>query len=275
MPEQEPQNARPQNEGPQGAEAQGAEARSAGPHGEHAPSDGPQTDGPQTEHPQTDAKKPRRRQARGERRVAQLLQAAASVFCRTGYSAASTNAIAREAGVSPGTLYQFFPNKEAIALELGGRLLEDWRASNGQALAPENIALPLSEMLDAVIDPLLDFKTANPAFHVLMHGPDAPGELTAGFETVHGAVLAQIEQLLALYLPDTPGTERARVANTVLALFKAGLDLIAAHEDEREAYSAELKKVLFRYLDPVIGDKVLDPTAPVPTASPAPPSSPS
>lgn len=62
---------------------------------------------------------PRRRQARGERRIAQLLQAAAGVFCRTGYAAASTNAIAREAGVSPGTLYQFFPNKEAIAVELG------------------------------------------------------------------------------------------------------------------------------------------------------------
>ncbi|WP_256967154.1 helix-turn-helix domain-containing protein, partial [Streptomyces caniscabiei] len=49
---------------------------------------------------------PRRRQARGERRIAQLLEAAASVFTSTGYAAASTNAIAREAGVSPGTLYQ-------------------------------------------------------------------------------------------------------------------------------------------------------------------------
>lgn len=72
------------------------------------------------EHPP--AAKPRRRQARGERRIAQLLDAAASVFCTSGYTAASTNAIAREAGVSPGTLYQFFPNKEAIAVELGGRL---------------------------------------------------------------------------------------------------------------------------------------------------------
>ncbi|GAA3303818.1 hypothetical protein GCM10020295_53370 [Streptomyces cinereospinus] len=44
---------------------------------------------------------PRRRQARGERRIAQLLEAAAAVFCSTGYTAASTNAIAREAGVSP------------------------------------------------------------------------------------------------------------------------------------------------------------------------------
>ncbi|CAM5687002.1 TetR family transcriptional regulator [Streptomyces purpurascens] len=64
--------------------------------------------------------RPRRRQARGERRITQLLEAAATVFATTGYTAASTNAIAREAGVSPGTLYEFFPNKEAIAIELGG-----------------------------------------------------------------------------------------------------------------------------------------------------------
>lgn len=50
---------------------------------------------------QTAGERPRRRQARGERRITQLLEAAASVFCTTGYTAASTNAIAREAGVSP------------------------------------------------------------------------------------------------------------------------------------------------------------------------------
>src|SRR6266542_6598743 len=56
-----------------------------------------------------------RRQARGERRIAQLLDAAGEVFATVGYAAATTNAIAAQAGVSPGTLYQFFPNKQAMA----------------------------------------------------------------------------------------------------------------------------------------------------------------
>lgn len=90
----------------------------------------------QTVDRQTADERPRRRQARGERRIAQLLEAAASVFCTTGYTAASTNAIAREAGVSPGTLYQFFPNKEAIAIELGDRLMHEMRDTYGEALAP-------------------------------------------------------------------------------------------------------------------------------------------
>ncbi|SDK97455.1 TetR/AcrR family transcriptional regulator [Streptomyces indicus] len=198
------------------------------------------------------APKPRRRQARGERRAAQLLDAAAVVFSRVGYTAASTNAIAREAEVSPGTLYQFFPNKEAIAVELGNRLLEQWRESYGQALSAANLDLPLAELLDAVVDPLLEFNAQNPAFHVLMHGPDAPGQVTAAFEAFHSVVLHRIEEILATYLPEAPKAETTRVTTTTLALFKAGLDLIAAHPDEREEYQEELKKVLFRYLDPML-----------------------
>src|SRR5271167_3128859 len=60
----------------------------------------------------------RKRNARGEQRQQTLLRAAAAVFGRLGYHETTTNAIATEAGVSPATLYQFFPNKEAIASAL-------------------------------------------------------------------------------------------------------------------------------------------------------------
>ena len=60
----------------------------------------------------------RKRNVRGEQRQQDLLRAAARVFGRLGYHETTTNAIAREAGVSPATLYQFFPHKEAIASAL-------------------------------------------------------------------------------------------------------------------------------------------------------------
>jgi AcrR family transcriptional regulator len=202
--------------------------------------------------------KPRRRQARGERRIQQLLDAAASVFCRTGYSSASTNAIAREAGVSPGTLYQFFPNKEAIAVELGGRLLEQWRDSHGAALTAANLNLPLDELLDAVLDPLFAFNHENPAFAVLMHGPDIPGQITQEFNALHAGLLTRIEEIIAGYLPDAPPAELSRTAATIFAIFKAGLDLVLTHEgEERQAYIAEVKKVMFGYLNPIVGEAVI------------------
>ena len=54
------------------------------------------------------------RQERGRRRIEGILEAAARVFAEVGYEAATTNAIAREARTSIGSLYQFFPNKGAV-----------------------------------------------------------------------------------------------------------------------------------------------------------------
>jgi AcrR family transcriptional regulator len=206
---------------------------------------------------------PRRRQARGERRVAQLLEAAASVFCVTGYTAASTNAIAREAGVSPGTLYQFFPNKEAIAIELGDRLMHEMRETYGEALAPVDPATPLEEAVGAAVDRFIDFNCAHPVFFALVHGPDIPGRLSEEHDALHATLLARIEDLLRSLLPGTPRADVTRTAHMCLGLYKAGLELVLAHEGaDRDAYVQELKHVLIRYLEPLIGER---------TAAPAPP----
>lgn len=207
---------------------------------------------------------PRRRQARGERRIAQLLAAAAGVFCRTGYAAASTNAIAREAGVSPGTLYQFFPNKEAIAVELGGQLLQRAHEAHGQAFLPGNLDRPLPELLDAVLDPVIAFNCENPAFWALMHGSGVPG-IAQEHDELHVGMLSRVEEVLrACVTPaatDSPGptapaatpAELTHVAHMVLGIVKASLELILASEgEERAAYVTELKTVLLRYLDPLV-----------------------
>jgi AcrR family transcriptional regulator len=47
-----------------------------------------------------------------------LLEAATRVFVKEGYAKATTNRIAAAAGVSVGSLYQYFPSKDAIAVEL-------------------------------------------------------------------------------------------------------------------------------------------------------------
>lgn len=132
---------------------------------------------------------PRRRQARGERRIAQLLEAAATVFTTTGYTAASTNAIAREAGVSPGTLYQFFPNKEAIAIELGGRLVHEMQETYGEALAPVDPATPLEEVVGAAVDRFIAFNCEHPVFFALMHGPDIPGRMAEDHDALHAGLI--------------------------------------------------------------------------------------
>ncbi|MFE2100320.1 MULTISPECIES: TetR/AcrR family transcriptional regulator [unclassified Streptomyces] len=205
----------------------------------------------------SEKEQPRRRQARGERRIAQLLQAAARVFCTTGYTAASTNAIAREAGVSPGTLYQFFPNKEALAVELGDRLMHQMQETYGEVLTPVDPATSLEEAIGAAVDRFITFNTEHPVFFALMHGPDVPGRIAEAHDQLHATVIGRIEGLLGSLLPEAGPADVTRTAHVCLGIYKAGLELVLAHEGaERAAYVQEIKDVLIRYLQPLVGDRL-------------------
>lgn len=64
-------------------------------------------------------------QKRSRETVAAIYQAAAQVFSRNGYADTTTDQIAERAGVSIGTLYQYFPSKEAISLGLWEKHLKE------------------------------------------------------------------------------------------------------------------------------------------------------
>ncbi|MBK6847886.1 MAG: TetR/AcrR family transcriptional regulator [Proteobacteria bacterium] len=74
-----------------------------------------------------DCLEPRKRpvQRRSLATVDQVLTAAAQVFETFGYAAGTTNRIAERAGVSVGTLYQYFPSKEAVAVALLERHIQE------------------------------------------------------------------------------------------------------------------------------------------------------
>lgn len=94
--------------------------------------------------------KPRKRpsQARSKATVEAILVAAAQVFRRQGYAGATTDRIAERAGVSVGSLYQYFPNKDAILVALTERHVDA-----GFALVRELLAETLSDV--PALEPLL------------------------------------------------------------------------------------------------------------------------
>lgn len=79
------------------------------------------------------------RQERSRTMVERIIAAGQTVLLRDGYEKASTNRVADEAGISPGSLYQYFPNKEAIL-----------------AAVIERYAAELSTQLTAVLADRLD-----------------------------------------------------------------------------------------------------------------------
>lgn len=75
------------------------------------------------------ALRPRKKptQERGQATVDAILQASAYILKKRGYAAMTTNAIAEKAGVNIASLYQYFPNKEAILVALMRRHVEETR----------------------------------------------------------------------------------------------------------------------------------------------------
>lgn len=201
----------------------------------------------------TTADRPVRRQARGERRIAEILDAALALFAEVGYEAASTNRIAARAGISPGSLYQFFANKEAITEALSARLAERMGAAHAAAFDGADVAdLPLDDLLDRILDPLIAFNLANPGAKALLAGPDAPAPLAVASRPLQEALLGRVSAVIGTRAPGLPAVERDRAALVAAQIVRAMTGAItSAAGAERAALVGELKRVLKGYLGPL------------------------
>jgi AcrR family transcriptional regulator len=190
-----------------------------------------------------------KRQERGKRRIESILDAASVAFAEVGYDGASTNRIAATAGISPGSLYQFFANKQAIAEALTARYVADMHALYESALDPRQASLPLPEMIDRVVDEMVAFHLANPAAKALLAGADISAELAAATESLHTAMCGRVEDLIAAAAPGLPPDDLTRTAEVAVQITKALLPMVlAAPAAERGAVIAELKRALVGYL---------------------------
>jgi AcrR family transcriptional regulator len=113
------------------------------------------------------AAKPRKRpaQQRSRETVRVLLEAAARVFEERGTAAATTDAIAERAGVSVGSLYQYFPNKESLLATLAACHVLEVRAAILPALAALDAATPFDVALRRFVRAMVALHTARPRLH--------------------------------------------------------------------------------------------------------------
>ena len=111
------------------------------------------------------------RQDRSRETMAAILEGAARVLAERGYWKATTNEVADRAGVSVGTLYEYFPNKDALV----AALLEDHLGSTRAMLdaIADNVLPRLAEFpVDALTKMFVDAVTAqherDPALHQVL-----------------------------------------------------------------------------------------------------------
>lgn len=197
-----------------------------------------------------------RRQSRGLRRVEAILDAAAQTFAEVGYDEATTAAIAARAGVSPGSLYQFFPNKEAMVHALATRYTEDLLRIHDAGLTPEVARLPLASFLDRVIDPIVAYNRAHPALTRLFGAHVSP-QLAGMLEHLHSEVVRRLDAVLAARDPRLEPARRWRVATVLLQIALALLPL-TMEPTHGDVMLGELKAALQGYLASVFTMPALD-----------------
>ena len=148
-------------------------------------------------------------QDRGQRRIDRILDAAAQVIAEVGVDGASTNAIAARAETSVGSLYQFFPNKDAIIQALAARYTSEFERLKEQVMAPEVADRALPEMMRGIVEPIMAYCAANPAYRHVFAATTTPGARCSPEEAaMHDAIVRRVEGLIARRTPWIPEAQR-------------------------------------------------------------------
>lgn len=197
-----------------------------------------------------------------------ILEAAALVFSEHGYAAGTTNRIAQRAGVSVGSFYQYFPNKDAVLVALvENRVNAGMRSVETLLSDAVGTASDLDALLRSFVTAMVTLHAHEPDLHrVLFEEAPHPPEM-------HECVL-QTEEALAhtwlTILQQLPGVgvrDTDTAAHLIVQLTEAlthRFVLHGLHDLSTETFIEEVVTLLKRYLmDPNPAERA--PTGRTPT----------
>jgi AcrR family transcriptional regulator len=187
------------------------------------------------------------RQARSRATIDAILEAAAHILGRRGWDGLTTNAAAAAAGVSIGSLYQYFPNKlalvEAVRQRHFARVLAVLRAAADDTL-------PRARRVAGLVDGMISVHSQQPAAHrVLLEQTPRANDAHA----VHDRFAALLHEHYEALIRSTrrgSSADRTRIAAQVLAAAVAGVVHDAAMRGtlNSAAFRRELLELVESYL---------------------------
>jgi AcrR family transcriptional regulator len=192
------------------------------------------------------------RQERSRATLDAILTATARILVKEGFDRASTNRIAEAAGVSIGSLYQYFPSKEALVAALIERHIDEMCGEIVGAL--ERVSqLPLAQAVREMVELMLRAHAIDPELHkVLIEQVPRTGRL----QHVHD-VERQVLELVRGYLEihrDELGVKNPELAAfVVVTAVEALTHQTTLHHPERlseRALADEITALVVRYLQP-------------------------
>lgn len=185
-----------------------------------------------TAQPQDQRTRPRKqpRQARAQHTVNAIIEASARILEGQGHSGFTTNAVAELAGASIGTLYQYFPDKDALLGALiareTSRLIEEVEAASMVATG--------RGALDGVIEAAVRHQVRRPRLARLLDFEEARLPLDADTQLVRAKIVTLLADILDR--PDLPRqSDMPSATGDVLAIIRGMLDAAGERGEEGQA----------------------------------------
>lgn len=184
------------------------------------------------------------RQPRGQATLDALVSATATLIDEVGYETLTTKAIAARAGVSIGSFYQFFPNKDAAIGDLVQRYRGQVRTFlNGAIGAPEGFGIS-SAWISQIIAGLAEIYRNMPGFRGVWSGRQRTGPLGDQAHTLRQEVFDVLDAALADAYPGVAIDSRRRCLGIALETAY----LLLSNIDDKRLVFEELQRMLAPYL---------------------------
>jgi AcrR family transcriptional regulator len=195
------------------------------------------------------------KQNRGQRKVDHILRSAEALFAETGFENATTNAIATRAGVSIGSLYQFFASKEAILEAMAMRYLEQTKLALDDGLAYDH-ETDLNELIPRLVQLMVKMQEQRPYFLQCLSVSRPSPALAPHLDKINDYFAERVAGLLAATTTETDAktlTLRSRICVVTMG----SLLPLALRSKGRARTTAidEISQVMLRYVQPTLKEQ--------------------
>ncbi|WUH99194.1 TetR family transcriptional regulator [Spirillospora sp. NBC_00431] len=199
----------------------------------------------------TEIRTPLRRrpaQRRSAERVQRMLDACAEILDEDGYDGLTTTRIAQRADVAIGSVYQFFPDKRAVAQALAVRNLEVFGERVSARLSEGGFG-DWSDTVGVIIEIFVEMHRTVPGFRVLRFGDVADVNLLDADADNNAVVAGRLRKMIV----ETFGVQDTRVLATALAIAVEAGDAVLKMAFRRDpdgdpAIVAEAERLIHGYL---------------------------
>lgn len=195
---------------------------------------------------------PRRtpRQARSQALVEAILEATARVLAERGYAGTNTNIVAERAGVSVGSVYQYFPNKDSLVTALHERHAAQMYTAIDTVLAASQ-PRSLRGQVEAMVHALLAAHRVEPELHQVLEREfpffDAPKNQSPADDSIYRRVRQLLEEHRAEIAPRNRDLATWVVLQTMESLVHAAV-IDAPAQFSATAVERAIVEVLMGYL---------------------------